>query len=249
MRLVAFFGIVAVIAVGCVAAFLSSNYSRSPFLTPAELTLQQPNQRLSPPVDDCSGLQRELALSAPATGSPRPKPAKSTNPLSTDEIAIYRAVLQHWTSNERTALNISSRTFPLDITARSSRISECNCLKGMQAEPLLSAFRSFHDLSPEILPNDTFRLVDPKKQLKVVRDNDPDRRMVTGKSVNDAVRDAFANGLFELSEIAFDKDHHYALVSYSFSCGSLCGNGGTFFFEKVGETWKKTDRVCGGWVS
>jgi hypothetical protein len=90
-------------------------------------------------------------------------------------------------------------------------------------------------------------LVDAKKQAAIVRRNDPDNRV--GKSVHDAVRDAFATGLFSVSEIAFDKEHQHALVSYGFYCGSLCGNGATVIFEKVGDVWKKTDRMCGGWVS
>ncbi len=38
------------------------------------------------------------------------------------------------------------------------------------------------------------------------------------------------------------------VVSYRFWCGSLCGNGATWVFEKVGKQWKKTDS-CGDWIS
>jgi hypothetical protein len=41
-----------------------------------------------------------------------------------------------------------------------------------------------------------------------------------------------------LKEIAFDKDRHYAVVSYSFWCGSLCGHGKTMVFEKPMEYGK-----------
>jgi len=73
--------------------------------------------------------------------------------------------------------------------------------------------------------------------------------MREGKSVEDAVRNAFATGLFSMSEIAFDKDHHHAVVSYSFWCGFLCGHGKTVVFEKVNGMWRNTNRNCGGWVS
>jgi hypothetical protein len=93
------------------------------------------------------------------------------------------------------------------------------------------------------------RLVDATKQATIVRTNDPNQTIGKGKSVNDAVRDAFDSGLFSMSEAVFDKKHHHALVSYGFRCGSLCGSGATLLFEKVGSEWKKTDRMCGGWIS
>lgn len=117
----------------------------------------------------------------------------------------------------------------------------------MEVESLVSAVRSFHQLPPDVLPRKNMRLVDPKKRAAIVRRNDPDNAV--GKSLKDAVRDAFATGLFSVSEIAFDREHSHALVSYGFRCGSLCGSGATVILEKVGDVWKKTDRMCGGWVS
>jgi len=91
-------------------------------------------------------------------------------------------------------------------------------------------------------------LVDPKKQTKIVHSNDPSDTIRNGKSVKDAVTDAFGTALFSMSEIAFDKDHHFAVVSYHFWCGSLCGNGSTIVFEKLNGAWKK-NCDCGGWIS
>jgi hypothetical protein len=239
----------AITTLAIVAALPSWKHLRLAILTPAELTLKQPNRQPSPPSEDCSEIQRTLALSSPPSGSSRRKPIKNRNPLSTDEIAIRRAVIQQWVSNERTALNVSARTFPFDVTSPSSGLSGCTCLKGLQVESLLGVSRSFHDLTPGVLPYKSMRLVDANKQAMIVGVNDPSRTIGRGKSVEDAVGDAFASGLFSMSEIAFDKAHRSALVSYSFSCGSLCGNGATFVFEKVGGEWKKTGHVCGGWVS
>jgi hypothetical protein len=91
-------------------------------------------------------------------------------------------------------------------------------------------------------------LVDPKKQGKIIRSNDPSNAIKKGKSVGNAVTDAFGTALFSMSEIAFDKDHHLAVVSYHFWCGSLCGNGSTIVFKKINGTWEKS-RDCGGWIS
>ena len=93
------------------------------------------------------------------------------------------------------------------------------------------------------------RLVDADKQAVIVRSNDPNNPIREGKSVETAVNVAFSTGLFSMSEIAFDKEQRRALVSYSFGCGSLCGSGGVWLFEKVDGVWKKSERVCGGWIS
>ena len=122
-------------------------------------------------------------------------------------------------------------------------------MKGIQVESLLSAFRSFHNLTPDILPGKNMRLVDANQQAILVANNDPERKMGKGESVKDAVKSAFATGLFSVSEIAFDKEHRHALVSYRFWCGSLCGSGATLVFEKVDGEWRSTDRMCGGWIS
>jgi len=92
-------------------------------------------------------------------------------------------------------------------------------------------------------------LVDPKQHAKVVHSNDPSNTIPRGKSVGDAVRDAFATGLFSMSEIAFDKEHRFAAVSYRFWCGSLCGNGSTIVFETVDGEWKDAIPNCGVWIS
>jgi hypothetical protein len=186
------------------------------------------------------------------SGSKEQKPTKSTERLTVDEIAIYRLVLQQYAGYNRDnpgTLNVSARTFPLDPTSPKNRLSGNACLDGIQLDNLATASRSFHDLAPDILPREQVRLVDPNKQKRIVQDNDPDKTMREGKSVGTAVKDAFSTALFSMSEIAFDKDRTHAVVSYSFWCGSLCGNGATWVFEKIGNEWKKTDRNCGAWVS
>jgi hypothetical protein len=97
--------------------------------------------------------------------------------------------------------------------------------------------------------NDPVDFWDPAKQSKTVRQNDPSKTMREGKSVDHAVKDAFASGLLTLSEIAFNKDHSKAVMSYSFFCGRLCGNGAVVMLKRVGRKWKVTKQSCGEWVS
>jgi hypothetical protein len=121
----------------------------------------------------------------------------------------------------------------------------------MDIEPqgLLSATQSYHELTQDVFDVGKVRLVDPNEQATIVHSNDPDNAMRRGQSTNAAVEAAFVNGLFPLSEIAFDTERKHALASYSFVCGSLCGSGNTWVFEKVAGRWKKVSLTCGGWVS
>jgi hypothetical protein len=144
---------------------------------------------------------------------------------------------------------VSVTTFPLSPDSPTSGLSRNEYLHSIRLENLSAASHSFHELTPDDLPGTNARLVGPKKHAKIARANDPDKTIREGKSVENAVKDAFATGLFSMSEIAFDKDRHYAVVSYSFWCGSLCGHGATVVFEKVNGEWRNANRNCGGWVS
>jgi hypothetical protein len=182
-----------------------------------------------------------------ATG--RDKPVKSTTPLTPDEIAIYRAILQQNNPEEPESLNVSLHTYPLDPKSPLSGLSNAECLKGIELQNLTDVTHSFHDLTPDVLAGRNIKLVDPDKQAKIVRNNDPDKAIRKGTSVRTAVQTAFSTALFSLSEIAFDKEHRHAVVSYRLWCGALCGRGYTVVFEKVGDRWQKTDRLCAGWIS
>ena len=219
-----------------VGAILSLKHFRLAVLSPAEIA----PKRIAPPLppdDSCDVARRASSRSS------HTKQRKPDIPLGEDEIAIYRAVIQQWDSNSGKRLNVSNRTFPLvdDQT-------DCRCLKGIDLESLTTAAYSFHALTRDILPPKIARLVDANTQAGQVAKNDPDTR-IPGSSVNAAVDRALDSGLFSLSEIAFDKEHRRGLVGYSFVCGSLCGNGGVWLFEKVNGVWKKSEHVCGGWIS
>lgn len=204
-------------------------------LTPAELALKAP----APPDDSCAQHAQHV-LSELADS----KIVRDSTPLSADEIAIYQTVLANWNQGSRTALNVSAKTTPLNPD-----ISDCECLNGMDVEALARATHTSRVLTREILI-ERARLVSATRQASVIERNDPLRSMARGNPVDSAVDQGFASGLFELSEIAFDKKYQRAIVSYSFVCGSLCGNGGVWLFEKVDGRWKQSERDCGGgWVS
>lgn len=175
------------------------------------------------------------------------KPKVSDKPLSAEQLAVYRAVLGNWMAQEMPALNLAIQTVPLETTGA---FGDEDCAKGLELEPasptVVHRFRQ-QDL-PQLGPGRTFTLVDPDRQRKEVRDNDPEKTIGEGRSIEDAVRNGFAHGLVTLSEIRFDKEHKHAIVSYSFFCGSLCGNGGAVILEKIDGAWQRKSQ-CGAWIS
>lgn len=215
-------------------------------LSPAQLSIRQPKAPEFP--KDCSELRRALALSTRSVTSGHEKVVEIAAPLDADQTAIYLVLIQQWNSGKPAGLHVSSQTSPLDMTSFSDG-TECGCLTGFAVESLLRASHSFHSLAQSDLPAKGIRLVSSAEQNAIVARNDPDMTMRGGRPVNEAVDNAFANGLFVMSEIAFDTERRHALVSYGFHCGMLCGSGATLLFEKVNGQWTKTDRACGGWVS
>jgi hypothetical protein len=93
------------------------------------------------------------------------------------------------------------------------------------------------------------KLVDLEQQVSTVRKNDPSITIRSGEAVQYAVEAAFASGLLQLSEIAFDRARQYAVLEFSFSCGMLCGHGGTLVFKKVDDRWRAANRRCSSWIS
>lgn len=174
--------------------------------------------------------------------SARPFLAKSK--LSEDQIAVYRAFLKSYGADSRERLNVGSLTTPLEISDSDMR----GCLEGLKPEPL-AKISGIHRLTPAVFGSGRVRLVDADRQELLIARVDPSRTIREGKSVDDAVESAFSAGLLELSEVAFATDRRFAVMKFSFSCGDLCGQGGTLVFERSGQEWKRSDRSCSSYVS
>ena len=179
-----------------------------------------------------------------------PKQSMSDAPLTSEQIEVYRAALADYLKGSDGALNLASITEPLVA-------SDTACLKGIDAKVTKESISVVHKIGLPLVANTRIVLVDPDRQRKTIRDNDPenlirkaidDHQKITDEQLDQAVETAFASGLFTLFEIVFDKEHRRAVVSYSFVCGGLCGNGNTLVLKKVGHNWKVAKR-CGGWVS
>jgi hypothetical protein len=173
-----------------------------------------------------------------------PKAKVSSDPLTEEQIAVYRTALA--------TLNVADQTETLDLS------EDKDCLKGIDLDPGDTSISVVHRLDDRVTKmKKNIVLVNGELQQKKVEENDPQKLMkraidgserVTEKQLDGFLREAFATGLFTSSEIAFDKRHQHAVLAYSFVCGGLCGHGNTIVLRRVGGKWKQR-KACRSWIS
>jgi hypothetical protein len=187
------------------------------------------------------------ALLAGINATASDKASLSDSPMTSDQIEVYRVFLSSYTNGSKALhLNLAKRTSALEL---SKEMSEGGCLKGINLDATAYSNSVVHEFDSKTPLRENITIVDPEEQNKAVKENDPNRTMRRGTPVNRAVANAFAVGLLTLSEVSFDNTHQYAVMSFSFVCGGLCGHGATLVFEKRNGHWKELKRDCGGWIS
>ena len=166
-------------------------------------------------------------------------------PLSSNSVAIYRAFLTNYYGRSRGPINIIDETslFGFEMGEQGS----ASCLKEAQLHATPSEQR--HVLNRSIIPDGmTAHFIPPEDRDKSLRD--PGDAIRSGGSVDDAVKKGVEAAVITLSEIVFDANHTHAILSYSFVCGNLCGNGGAVRFQKNSHgVWVESNGRCGEWVS
>jgi hypothetical protein len=181
-----------------------------------------------------------LIVTACATA--KGKPGLNPSPMNSDQTAVYRAFLGSY-SQKGSALNLARRTVPFDFL----RERGTECLRGIRfSAPDVSA--SVHEFDAGTLPS-TITLVDSEEQERIIRNVDSKQTWRDNKFVNESLEKAQAAGFLILSEVAFDKKHEYAVVTFRFECWGLCGSGGTVVFKKHDGTWTPSSRACPLWAS
>src|SRR5215469_17556725 len=78
-------------------------------------------------------------------------------------------------------LNVAATTYPLDPNASTTGFDQPECLNGVELENLSSAASSYYELPVDVLPSKAMRLVDPKRQARIVHSNDPSDTIRKGK--------------------------------------------------------------------
>jgi hypothetical protein len=167
---------------------------------------------------------------------PRPSAAQqelSKSSLTGEELQVYGDFVDSMSKAHFSFL--SDKTFPLDL---SNLPKESACLRGIKLEDAEAAGKRNHALGPQVLRSNVIRLVNAQQESAILRQRDAD-------AVN-LKRDASGMmadlGVLALSEIAFDKTHHFAVIRYVFICGSHCNSGAIVVLEKAGTQWTGTIR-------
>jgi hypothetical protein len=188
------------------------------------------------------------------------KPKVSETPLTAEQLAVYRAVLSIAFGGDTTCnkqgecmhlsilygeggVNLSDQTTAID------HLDAKDCLKNLSIEKKLPL--EIHHFRMEDVANlgsMKIRLVDPDQRMKWIHEHNPDDARREGRTAKAVVEDGFERGLTTLSEIQFDESHTHAIVSISYVCGGLCGDGATMLMEKKGDVWARK-KECGGWIS
>ena len=172
-----------------------------------------------------------IAFYRPLTGAPKEAP------LTSEQLQVYGDFIESFSKTNVKFL--STRTFPLDL---SSVGKDAACLQGLQLEGMDESPSSVHSLSPEVLRGHRIQLIGQKEESAILKQRDTDAAARGGDPIKDTSGMAKDPGILALSEIAFDKSHHFAVLKYVFLCGSHCNSGAVLVLEKVGSQWTGTTR-------
>jgi hypothetical protein len=133
------------------------------------------------------------------------KPALSSVPLTSAQIAVYQAFLADYMKDSKRKLNLADMTG----TFQPDDGDLSGCMKDFTRS---SSALKVHTLTQALGQNQYVRLVDGET-YKV---DDPWDRIKKGQSVDSAVEAGFAAGLLSLSEVIFDKTGQFAAFNYGF---------------------------------
>ena len=183
-----------------------------------------------------------------------PQPRVSKDPLTDEQVAVYRAVLLDYLKDSKDSLNLSDKTRAIEGAWTSF---DGSCPKNHVQDVTQSSHPIVHRFPPTTVLDKRIVIVDPSEQQKKIDKGDPqnlvkraidDHVPVSDTELDDSIKRAFKHGVFTLSEIMFDKKHQRALVSYSFVCGALCGNGNTLILTKAKGNWR-VSKTCSSWIA
>ncbi|HTW56938.1 MAG TPA: hypothetical protein VMD99_02285 [Terriglobales bacterium] len=158
-----------------------------------------------------------------------PKPSVSNDGLTAEQVAIYRAALADFKPTPGGSPQLANITAPL---GRQHTAFE-KCVAGIPEPSEQNTHPPVHRLDSSVVAGMGLPLVAPW-EVPQMRIGPPDP-----KSPH--------LGLLTLSEIAFDREHLRAIVTYDFNCGGLCGHGKMLALTKSGKEWK-ISKICGGWL-
>jgi hypothetical protein len=167
----------------------------------------------------------------------RSSPAEpSKAPLTAEQSQVYADFIQ--SLGNANFKFVSQNTFPLDL---SSVPKDAACLHDLQLDS--TAYKSIHSLGQEVLRGRAIRFLSEQEETATLKRRDTQNPSAdSSKDGSGMTKDP---GVLALSEIAFDKNHRFAVLKYVFLCGSHCNSGAIIILERVGSQWTgTTKRPC-----
>jgi hypothetical protein len=152
---------------------------------------------------------------------------------------VYRAFLESFSDGQ--PLNLSRDTVRFDASAA----AVLRCAPSVLLTSALPRAGEASPLEQADFPDTSVRVVDPNVQALVVRMRDPSLAIREAHDLDVAVEAAFDAALLKVSDVRFDLLGQHALMTYSFSCGMLCGSGGTERFDRIRGRWVRSEKSCG----
>jgi hypothetical protein len=170
-----------------------------------------------------------LFVGLSATGRTQTNPPNGQTLLTTEELQLYAVFLDYYigSSGERTPLRLSYRIVPLVLNPPGR--DQCTQEIGFKISE--AAIQTSHLFPESIAKGRRIHLVDPTEQdLKGPR-----------------------SGLMTVSEIGFDKDHRFAVLTFKLVEIGVSGGrsltGGTRVFRKANGKWLWINDTCLNWMT
>lgn len=155
------------------------------------------------------------------------------------KLEVYRAFAVHY--GEGNAVNLAEVTTRFD--ARNEDVMMC------APSVLLTTAATRHFRTQTFTQSDfadsPVRVVDPEVQRLLVHTHDPGRNITGDGDIEEAIQAAFNAGLLQVSDVGFDITGQRAVLTFSFSCGMLCGHAGTAMLERRDGQWVRSQQNCG----
>jgi hypothetical protein len=185
------------------------------------------------------------SLSAPQSSSTQQPTNAAESTISTDALDIYHDFLNSYADGNHMKVNLVRTTTILETRSGGPGDADSGCSKHFAPADLDKNHQQTHQFDPSVIKDWPVVLIDPDKS----KIKDPEDAMRKGASVDKAVDAGFRAGQFSFSEIVFNQKHTMAIFTYSFWCGSLCGNGATVLVEKKNGKWVRSHEFCSIWMS
>jgi hypothetical protein len=177
-----------------------------------------------------------VTLASCKSGASTPTSEES---LTSEQSQVYSDFLERFGRLNFTSL--SNQTFSFNL---SSVPKDAPCLQDLQFEEARKSSGGVHSLTSNVLRGRSIPLVSAQEESEILKQRDAKKTTQSTKSKTDVSNAPIDLGILALSEVIFDKSHHYAVLRYAFLCGSRCNSGAVIVLEKVGSQWTPMRRAC-----